>query len=133
MKKIIASLVVLAPSIVLAQANLNAITDVNSLSKRLFGIGNVVLYGLVALAVIFIVYNVVMYVIKPPSSEEKTAAGLNILWGIVGLFIIVSIWGLVNILVGTFGTTPTNAPIPNIGNNNNNGGFPANQLPTVTN
>ena len=103
----------------------------NSLSAKVIGIGNTVVYILTALAVLFIVYNVVMYLIKPAGEEGRSAAGMNILWGIVGLFVIVSIWGLVNILTNTFKTTPTNQAIPNFGNNAQNGGIPANQIPIV--
>ncbi|MEK9177939.1 MAG: hypothetical protein AAB777_02340, partial [Patescibacteria group bacterium] len=42
--------------------------------------------------------------------SKKTIALGNIGYGLVGLAIIVSIWGLVNILVGTFNTAPNNAP-----------------------
>lgn len=130
MKKIIALLAVLvAPAIVSAQA-LAPITNVNNLSTRLIGIGNIVTYILVALAVLYIVYNVVQYMIKPAGGEREGALA-NIGWGVLGLFIIVSIWGLVNILTNTFKTTPTNQAIPNLGNNTSNGGIPANQIPLV--
>ncbi len=129
MKKILSALIVLAPAVAFAQTS--AVTDVNTLSSKIIGIGNTVVYILTALAVLFIVYNVVMYLIRPAGEEGRSAAGFNILWGIVGLFVIVSIWGLVNILTNTFKTTPTNQAIPNFGNNASNGGIPANQIPIV--
>ncbi len=129
MKKIFTFLTIIAPSIAFAQTA--PVTDVNSLTTKIIGIGNTVTYLLVALAVIFIIWNVVKYVIGGSSPDDKSKAGLNVLWGIVGLFVIVSIWGLVNILTNTFRTTGTNQPIPNFGNNVNNGGIPANQVPIV--
>lgn len=129
MKKIIALIAFAIPAIASAQA-LAPITNVNNLSTRVLGIGNMFTYVLVALAVIYIVWNVVQYFIKP-NGEDRKAAGMNILWGIVGLFIIVSIWGLVNILTNTFKTTPTDQAIPNLGNSTQNGGIPANQIPLV--
>ncbi len=131
MKKIIASIVFLLPAVAFAQGSLVPITNVNGLSSRLLGIGNTISYLLVALAVLFIVINVVWYLVKGSDPEAKKTAGLNILWGIVGLFIIVSIWGLVSVLTGTFNTTPTNKPIPNFGGNTEGGGIPANQIPVV--
>lgn len=131
MKKLIAFVAFALPSIALAQGNLTTITNVNSLSSRLLGIGNIIIYILVALAVLFIVYNVVIYLIKGNEPDAKKTAGLNVLWGIIGLFVIVSIWGLVNILTGTFATTPTNQPIPNFGSNTQGGGIPGNQIPQV--
>lgn len=129
MKKIIASLVFAIPAFASAQA-LSPITNVNNLSSRALGIGNMFTYILVALAVIYIVWNVVQYFIKANGGDRKEV-GMNIVWGIVGLFIIVSIWGLVNILTNTFKTTPTDQAIPNLGTDTNRGGIPANQIPIV--
>lgn len=129
MKKIIALVALVIPAVVSAQA-LTPITNVNNLSTRFIGIGNIAAYILVAVAVLYIIWNVVQYMIKPPGSEREGALA-NIGWGILGLFIIVSIWGLVNILTNTFKTTPTNQAIPNLGNNTANGGIPANQIPIV--
>jgi hypothetical protein len=128
MKKIISLIAVFAPSFALAQT---VITDASTLTQKLVDIGNVVIYLLIALAVIFIVWNVVMALIKGSDPAEKSKALGNVGYGILGLAIIVSIWGLVNILVGTFKTTPTTQPVPNIGNNVQNGGAPLNQVPTV--
>ena len=96
MKKIIAFIALVAPSVAFAQTK---VVDVNSLSTKLSSIGNVVVYLLVALAVIFIVWNTVIYVIKGSGEEGRSKAGMNILWGIVGLFVIVSIWGLIEISI----------------------------------
>jgi len=105
MKKIfIATLTLLIPSITYAQA-LGKISNVNNLATRLAGIGNIITYLLVGLAVIYIIWHIVQYFIHGESAKRKEA-GMNILWGIVGLFIIVSLWGLVNILVNTFYTDP---------------------------
>ena len=92
-----------------AVVELGKISNVNSLVARIAGIGDVVVYLLVALAVIFIVYNVVWYMIRPDGSDSRREAGTSILWGLIGLFVIVSIWGIVNILTNTF-STDSNVP-----------------------
>ncbi len=107
MKKIIATLAVFLPAIASAQA----ITDVNSLTYKLTNIGNVVIEILIAFAVIWIIFNAVRFImVGSGSPEERTALRTTILWGIVGLFVILSIWGLVRILTNTF-RTDTNAPV----------------------
>lgn len=116
MKKVIASLLATAPFVALAQTSV--ITDANSLTQKLIDISNVVIYLLISLAVIFIIWNVVMYLIKSGDEEGRGKARSSILWGIVGLAVILSIWGLVNILVNTFRTVPPTAPNPNISNSN---------------
>jgi len=120
----------LLPLAARAQA-LSQINNANDLFTRLAGLGNMFVYGLVALAVIFIVWQAVVYLARP-GAEDKAKAGVNILWGIVGLFIIVSIWGLVNILVNSFSTGNSGkVNIPNvdfINNNNGSGGVNATQV-----
>ena len=106
MKKILAVLVTFVPAIASAQA----ITDVNSLTYKLTNIGNVVIEILIAFAVIYIIFNAVRYImVGADKPDERTAMGKTILWGIVGLFVILSIWGLVRILTNTF-RTENNAP-----------------------
>lgn len=88
-----------------AYGQLAEIRNVNSLATRLAGIGNIITYLLVGLAVIYIIWNTVHYFIRP-SGSDRSEAGMSIMWGIIGLFIIVSLWGIVNILVNTFYMNP---------------------------
>jgi hypothetical protein len=57
---------------------------------------------LVTLAMVYFVWGVVTYVIA--SDEEAKSTGRNrMIWGIIGLVVIVGVWGLVSILANTFG------------------------------
>ncbi len=116
MKKIIAAALAFAPVVALAQNTVVpvAITDANTLSQTLINLGNMFTYLLVAVAVIFIIWNVVWYMVKGNDPEARGKAGQSIMWGIVGLFIILSIWGLVGILTGTFRTRTPSTAIPQI-------------------
>ena len=105
MKKILATLAVLTPAVASAQA----ITDINSLSYKLTNIGNLVIEVLIAVAVIDIIILAVRYIMAGENADGRKEIGKGILWGIVGLFVILSIWGLVRILTNTF-RTDTNAP-----------------------
>lgn len=103
MKKLITTLAfTLAPAIALAQVNA-PVRDFNTLTQKTIGIGNTIIGVLIAIAVIFIVYNVLMFIVKAGTDDRKTYQKA-ILWGIVGLAVILSIWGLVAILTNTFGT-----------------------------
>ena len=101
---------------------LSRIRDINGVASRFLYIGDLILYLLIGLGVIFIVYNTVWYFIRP-NGESRSAAGLNILWGIMGLAIIVSIWGLVNLFINTFYTDtnvdPSRFPNANFISNQN--------------
>lgn len=108
MKKIIAAIAVSVPVLASAQQ----ITDVNTLTNKLTNLGNTFIQILIAFAVIYIIYNVVRFLIVGADNEEKRKSARSaILWGIVGLFVILSIWGLVRILTNTF-RTDNNAPRP---------------------
>ncbi len=126
MKKLLSLVALLVPSVAFAQGTITTITNVNGVASKLTSLGNIALYLLTALAVIYIVWNVVQYLIHGSGEEGRGKASMNILWGIIGLFVIVSIWGLVNILTGTFSTEPTTQPIPNFGNSTQTGGVPSN-------
>ena len=108
MKKLVAALAILGPSVAFAQTSA-PVRDFNSLTVKATSIGNTIIGILIAVAVIFIIYNVLMFIVKAGSDDRKTYQHA-ILWGIVGLAVILSIWGLVAILTNTFGTSGVNAP-----------------------
>ena len=57
---------------------------------------------IVSLAVLVFIWGVFRYVVSP--NEEDKARGKQVMiWGIVGIFVMVSVWGLVNIIEGTLG------------------------------
>ena len=57
---------------------------------------------LVALAVVFFLYGILKYIARG-DDEESQKKGKNIMiYGIIGLFVMVSFWGIVNILINTF-------------------------------
>jgi hypothetical protein len=80
------------------------ITNVTQLGNSIIGIINNVLVPLVfAIAFIVFIWGVFMYFIQGGSDEEKRTKGQQLmLYGIIGFFVMVSVWGLVNILIGTF-------------------------------
>jgi hypothetical protein len=57
---------------------------------------------LIGLAVVVFVYGVLTMVLSE-GGEKKEDGKKYMLWGIIGIFVMVSVWGLVNILQGTFG------------------------------
>ena len=65
---------------------------------------------LVALGIVYFVYGVVMYVIA--SDEEAKKGGKDrIIFGIIGLAVIISVWGLVHLVTTTFiSSDGNNAP-----------------------
>jgi NADH:ubiquinone oxidoreductase subunit 2 (subunit N) len=66
---------------------------------------------LFAIAFIVFIFGVFQYFILGRGNEEKQGeARTLILYGLIGFFVMVSVWGLVNILLGTVGL---NSNVPN--------------------
>jgi len=64
---------------------------------------------IVSLGVVYFVWGIVQYVIAD-GEEAKKKGKDRIIYGIIGLAVIVGLWGLVNILVNTFGLNSSIAP-----------------------
>lgn len=64
---------------------------------------------LMGLAVVYFVWSIIKYFISPGSSENRKEAGAYVMWSFVGFFVIISLWGIVNILSSTF-NLGSNAP-----------------------
>ncbi len=63
---------------------------------------------LIALAIVWFIWNVVRYTMS--SDEEKKGAAKNqMIWGIIAIAVIVSIWGLVGLLQNIFGVNTDGA------------------------
>ncbi len=100
MKKIIALVISFAPLAALAQSQIGNIDDVASTASS---IGDTLIVLLISFSVIWIIISVVRYLIAGGEDDRKKG-GMAILWGVVGLFVILSIWGLVAILRNSFDT-----------------------------
>jgi len=57
---------------------------------------------LVGVAVAAFIYGIIQYFLNPDNEEKRKAGKSFMVWGIISLFIMVSFWGIVNILQGTF-------------------------------
>mgnify|MGYP001571764803 FL=1 len=64
----------------------------------------------ITLALIYFIWEVVQYVIAT-GEEEKADARKKMLYGVIGLFVIIAIWGLVNFVATYLGVSPTANPI----------------------
>lgn len=92
------------------------VDSIPGLLCKIGGILNAVVPVLIALGVVYFVYGVITYVISSDEEAKKTGRD-RIIYGIIGLAVIVAVWGLVRILVNTFVPTGNNSTItlPTIG------------------
>jgi uncharacterized membrane protein YuzA (DUF378 family) len=97
----------------------SSITNLKSLITYFVGCLLVPLvYIIIGLAVFIFVFGI-FKIITSESPEEKQKGRDLMLWGIIGIFVMVSLWGLVNILQGTFtlnntDINPRQVTIPNL-------------------
>lgn len=82
-------------------ASAQQITDVNSLLAKLVSIGNALIPIFISFAVIYLVYAIVVYIIAGDEDKKKEGKTM-VIYGIIGLFLILSIWGLVGLLRRSF-------------------------------
>jgi hypothetical protein len=90
-------------------AAINNLSDVGSFIINT--INNILVPVLFAIAFIVFLWGAFKTFIIGANSEEVKEQGKNLmLWGLIGFFVMVSIWGLVNILTGTVSFGNNNGP-----------------------
>ena len=114
MKKIALALSLLAfPAITSAAVfvPINSLNDVITVFTNLLNLAFPVIVGL---AVIFFIWSVFKYITSAGDPESRSTATGHIIAGIIGIFVIVSVWGLVNVLRNTLnlnGSATVNNPV----------------------
>lgn len=73
----------------------------------LIGALNVIVIPIIiALAVLYFIWGVVQHFFIHGSEETSRTEGRQfVIWGVLGLVVLFSVWGLVNILLSTLGLT----------------------------
>lgn len=61
---------------------------------------------LIVLATVVFLWGIVRYLSAGDDTEKLKEARRFIIWGIVGLFVMISVWGLVQLLNNTFFIAP---------------------------
>ncbi len=107
MKKYIALGSIMAFMPVLAFA-----TTVTTLMETFSGILGVLMPILISLAVIFFIFSLLMFILK--EGEDKAEAKTQMIWGIVILFVMISVWGLVGVLSDTLNLDNTMPNVPGL-------------------
>ncbi len=108
-KKALALLAALSPALASAQAPIARTVD-GALDWVIYIAGRALPLLILAALVLFL-FGIVKRFFWSKDTADKGEAGKYILWGIVALFVMVSVWGLVNVLRGSFNLDNTNIPI----------------------
>jgi hypothetical protein len=122
MKKVISFGLVLGilPSFVLGYSNSN----LGTILDQLIGYLNYIVPALITIAVIYFIWGVISFM-TASDEEAKKMGRTKIINGLIGLFVIVTFWGIVGIVQRTFGVdNMTNTGIvPCVPNSSNHMGL----------
>lgn len=64
---------------------------------------NPIIMLLFVLATVYFIYGIVQYLISPDNEELRTSSKSHMLWGIIGMFVMVSVFGIMRIVLTTLG------------------------------
>ena len=96
--------VALMPALASAQTLLNTLGLVNTFLNALIGL-------FITLAIVAFFWGLIKYLFN--MGTENAKEGIQImLWGVIAIFIMVSIWGIIRLLQATFRVTSTDPVIP---------------------
>src|SRR3989344_3282355 len=88
-----------------------------TLEDTLNEIGNLINVAgpiVIGLALLYFFWGLASYIFSSDDPEKKESGRNIMIWGVIALFVMVSVWGLVNVLSDTF-NLETGAPdVPNI-------------------
>ena len=73
------------------------------LSNIVDEIVNPIVLLLFVLAVIYFIWGVIRYVINADSDEERGTGRKHMIWGVVGMFIMAAVLGIIAIIENTIG------------------------------
>jgi hypothetical protein len=82
-------------------------TLVNSISKVIL---NPIIIFLFAAAVAYFLYGVVQYLMNPDNEEVRKKSKSQMVWGIIGLFIMVGVFGIMTLIKNTVGAKNITTP-----------------------
>ncbi len=96
------------PTIALAQGNQNSCSGpIENVSALLNLVGCIIRDALIplliTLSVIVFIVGIIKYIAAADDSAKREDGRKFMLYGIIALFVMISIWGLVGVLQGTFG------------------------------
>ncbi len=101
MKKTFTYITSLAVLVVPAVSSAATSMDLRGLIALVTSYLNDILFLLMGLAVVLFVWYVIKYFLRPDADRKE--AGTYVMYAVIGFFVILSFWGIVNVLQNTFG------------------------------
>jgi uncharacterized membrane protein YidH (DUF202 family) len=77
---------------------------------------NPLIFFIFALALVYFVYGLAKYLLSPDNEELKKSSKQHMLWGVIGMFIMVAVFGIMNLVLNTLGVSKDQIQIDRTGN-----------------
>lgn len=107
MKKIIASGIVFLSSFTVANAAVltgtGSVTNVNQLSSQIKNYLNLAVELMLAAAVVYVIWSSFKFVTAGGDEEGRKTAQSGIVYGVIGVAVMLSVWGLIALVTGSTG------------------------------
>lgn len=68
---------------------------------------NPLIYLLFALAAVYFVIGLLQFVLNAANEEARAVGKRHMIYALIGLFIMVAVFGIINLVLGTFGISKT--------------------------
>ncbi len=73
------------------------------INKVILQIINPLIPVLIGIGLIVFFWGIIQFVLNADSEEKRTTGKQHMIWGIIGMFIMVSVWGIIYLLQDFFG------------------------------
>ena len=74
---------------------------------------NPIIYLMIGVSVVVFLWGIVEFIAKFDNEDVKERGKRNMLWGLIGMFIMFGVFGIINLILGTFAIT-TPDPVTNL-------------------
>ena len=100
---------------IIPTAEASVVTLMKSVNRVII---NPLIIFLFALATVYFIYGLVRYLLNPDSEEINTSSKKHMLWGIIGMFIMVAVFGIMNVILTTLNVPKSDIEINSNGSYN---------------
>lgn len=100
---------------IIPTAEASVATLVQSINRVII---NPIIILMFALAAVYFIYGLTKYVLSPDNEEVRKASKSHMLWGVIGMVIMISVFGIMNIILTTLKVPKSDIQINNNGSYN---------------
>lgn len=102
---------ILPPSLLLLPFVVSAQQDVQGVVRTITDIINAIVPLMIGVAFLVFIYGVISYVLAGGDDKKTSTARQTMIYGIIGLAVILGAWGIVAIILNTIGVDAGRGPI----------------------